>query len=345
MAEGIISVQCKCGKRLKAPQAAVGRKAKCPNCGNVMVVEPPKPDPVENEIDDALYDLAGQEASAGKQAAAAGGANCPSCYQPMSPGAVVCTSCGYDTRTGRKLGTETPAASAGAAHPSAEGMRYPPGLTTKVEVAKPKPSGSLLIGTIASAVLASVGALIWFGIAKGTGYEIGWIAWGVGIAAGIGMMGGYNGHSVHSGAIAAAIAVGGILLGKFMVFQWVVMPMFTKMLDSAVQEHGDQTLVVYVARREMTKKKIDPENANEAQWDKFRAEAEKSIAKMDAKTKAAESEKAKAAINQMSHDALDQIDTTALFWKTTFSPVDIVFVVIAVASAFKVATFGGEAEG
>jgi NAD-dependent DNA ligase len=33
---GSISVQCKCGKRLKAPQAAVGRKAKCPNCGNVV---------------------------------------------------------------------------------------------------------------------------------------------------------------------------------------------------------------------------------------------------------------------------------------------------------------------
>ena len=34
-----ISVECPCGKRLKAPATAVGRKAKCPSCGQEFQVD------------------------------------------------------------------------------------------------------------------------------------------------------------------------------------------------------------------------------------------------------------------------------------------------------------------
>ena len=34
-----ISVQCKCGKTLKVDEKHRGKKAKCPACGNVLVVE------------------------------------------------------------------------------------------------------------------------------------------------------------------------------------------------------------------------------------------------------------------------------------------------------------------
>ena len=60
-----ISVQCACGKKLKAPASAVGRKAKCPACGNVLTIEPPPPPPpAEDDPLGALYDLADAEKDA-----------------------------------------------------------------------------------------------------------------------------------------------------------------------------------------------------------------------------------------------------------------------------------------
>src|SRR5436309_9190344 len=35
---GQLTVQCSCGKKLKAPASAVGKRAKCPGCGNVLTI-------------------------------------------------------------------------------------------------------------------------------------------------------------------------------------------------------------------------------------------------------------------------------------------------------------------
>ncbi len=42
-----VVVECECGKKLRAPDDAVGRRAKCPACGSVMVIAAPEPLPVE----------------------------------------------------------------------------------------------------------------------------------------------------------------------------------------------------------------------------------------------------------------------------------------------------------
>src|SRR5437879_2101680 len=110
MPEGVeqISVVCTCGKKLKAPASAVGKKAKCPKCGMVLTVSAPVPTPaaVEEDLDAGLYDLAGEgEQSAKPQAntsmAAATGAAVPACLncqEAMIRGAVVCPKCGWDLR-------------------------------------------------------------------------------------------------------------------------------------------------------------------------------------------------------------------------------------------------------
>lgn len=38
--EGILTVRCSCGKKLKAPADSVGKKARCPACGSVMRLLP-----------------------------------------------------------------------------------------------------------------------------------------------------------------------------------------------------------------------------------------------------------------------------------------------------------------
>ena len=54
-----ISVKCVCGKKLKAPASAAGRKARCPKCGNVMTLEAPQLE----EVFDPAYELGEQEQS------------------------------------------------------------------------------------------------------------------------------------------------------------------------------------------------------------------------------------------------------------------------------------------
>ena len=82
-----IKVTCTCGKTMKAPAAAMGKKAKCPGCGAIVLI--------------------GAGGSAAPVAPAAAPANaCPNCASPMPQGAVLCINCGYDTRTGKKFTTE-----------------------------------------------------------------------------------------------------------------------------------------------------------------------------------------------------------------------------------------------
>ena len=41
-----ITVSCSCGRRLKAPDKLLGKKAKCPDCGKVLLIEAEQtPDP------------------------------------------------------------------------------------------------------------------------------------------------------------------------------------------------------------------------------------------------------------------------------------------------------------
>jgi hypothetical protein len=57
-----------------------------------------------------------------------------------------------------------------------------------------------------------------------TGYEIAYIAWGVGLAAGFGMVIGVRGQHELSGMVASAIAVGGICAAKFMIYSAFTSP-------------------------------------------------------------------------------------------------------------------------
>jgi len=67
---------------------------------------------------------------------------------------------------------------------------------------------------IAGCVAAVIGGLIWGGISKATGYEIGWIAIGIGFLCGIAVRSIGKGHGPQFQITAAATALGGIAVGK-----------------------------------------------------------------------------------------------------------------------------------
>jgi hypothetical protein len=53
-----ITVICSCGKKLKAPANAVGRKARCKACGSILVIQKPEPVGLGSEIDIPLDEVA-----------------------------------------------------------------------------------------------------------------------------------------------------------------------------------------------------------------------------------------------------------------------------------------------
>src|SRR5437867_2133715 len=133
---GQLTVQCSCGKRLKAPASAVGKRAKCPACGNVLTISAAAPSPaapsqakpaarkpaaigpapvapppaaadqgvgLDHDDLDGLYALAASEQAAAASQAVDDSPRCPGCASPMQIGAVLCTNCGFDTRTSKRV--------------------------------------------------------------------------------------------------------------------------------------------------------------------------------------------------------------------------------------------------
>lgn len=79
--------------------------------------------------------------------------------------------------------------------------------------------GAIVGGVIAGAI----GALVWAGIAYFTGYEVGWVAWGVGGLVGLGVVLGNSGErSPQAGVLAVVITVLALLAAKYTTVQLVL---------------------------------------------------------------------------------------------------------------------------
>jgi hypothetical protein len=130
---------------------------------------------------------------------------CPSCRVPLATGAVICVACGYDVRKGAKLATKK----------GADAEDDAPAKKASV-------AASFGRGVLYSVIGAAIGAAIWAGVAIGTHYEIGWIAWGLGALAGAGMaLGHEDKDGTAAGITAAGISLAGILAAKFIIYQYL----------------------------------------------------------------------------------------------------------------------------
>jgi hypothetical protein len=200
----------------RAPAAiATARIQAAPrNTPATSAVSRPSRSPATIPADDdglgALYDLAQQANSAAPPPAAV---RCPQCASALDDGAVLCTNCGFDTRTGKNL------ARAAAAAPAPSTLPY----ATPKKPSKPvdymAPQGSLVVGTAVSAAFALAASIVWILFAWFTGLAIGYIAILIGVAAGLGMRIGQKGFSGAGGFAASALTLFAILLAKFIVLR------------------------------------------------------------------------------------------------------------------------------
>lgn len=94
-----------CGKSYKWKLQLAGKKVKC-KCGHIMAAPAEEPIAGEPEIDlDGLYELAAEEKKATRrQREEPVGFRCPACHSDLSIGAVVCTGCGFNLKTGSRGG-------------------------------------------------------------------------------------------------------------------------------------------------------------------------------------------------------------------------------------------------
>lgn len=245
----MISVMCSCGKKLKAPASAVGRKAKCPKCNNIVTITAPPP-PAEDEDDPfgAMYDLAAEGEQQVKVAEAA--PRCPGCARPLAAGAVLCTNCGYDTRKGKSVAPKA-AAIASPSAPAGGGTRYDPAKAAAAKAAlansskggvdKMAPQGSYFKGLGACIGGAAVGGVVWFMIAYFTGYELYIASMLIAVGAGLGMQWGHEGYSNLGGLTAAGVTLVTLIIARVAVVLALIVPMMkADLVSKAAEKQADK---------------------------------------------------------------------------------------------------------
>jgi len=240
----VIKFRCEdCGQKMGVPEKYAGRAVKCTKCGHgvnvpeLEPVEPPEIDPSElvevgsadepfddydleealadggghpGDADDlgALAELGGDPmesepvAASQASAAATGGGNCGKCGSPVGPEAVICVQCGNNLKLGVNVKTIARAkATAGFA-------------------------GKTMYAVIGGAVVACVAGGIWGGIAIGTGYEIGWVAWGIGALVGFAVAAMAQRQDSDIGIAAVGLSILGLVVGKAIIVQWMLSPAY-----------------------------------------------------------------------------------------------------------------------
>ncbi len=214
-----------CQKKYRVKDELAGKAAKCSKCNERFKVPTPAAalEPLDELTDgNSLGDWFDDELSASKSMTAAtaspsaspaksptpkssGSNECSACGSRLTPGAVICVACGFDLRSGKQHETkkvleddETPSKRKAAASQTA----------------------SLARGALFSAIGAALGAAVWAAVAIGLDVQLGWIAWGLGFAAGAGMA---IGHEDKDGTVAGIVAGGisilGIVGAKFYLYK------------------------------------------------------------------------------------------------------------------------------
>jgi len=217
----------KCKEKYRVKDKLAGKSAKCAKCNQRIKIPIPVPvaSAIEPELGSLLDEEFAAEAARGpvvQQATTDRPATkqCTSCGAPLSEIAILCTVCGFDLRSGKKLSPKKDSKSR-----VRSASRY---------------SASLARGALFSAIGAALGAAVWGGVVLAFDYEIGWIAWGLGFVAGLGMaMGHEDEDGTLAGIVAAGISILGILAAKFIVFEHIKSQIAK--LGISLEELGEET--------------------------------------------------------------------------------------------------------
>ena len=198
---------------------------------------------------------------------------------------------------------------------------------------------------LAAGILGGVaGAVLWGLIAAFTGYEIGWIAWGIGALVGAGVAWGTEGGTVP-GVMAVVISVLAILGGKFVALE-IMMNKEAKEVVS-LADTSEEYLISWLADVMVFRMQeagqsvswpagVDPDNAQKEAdyppevWAKAKS-AWEAMSDEDKQAFKADVQKQVAAnLDQLSGEMREK------GFIASFGGIDIIFFLLAIATAFKI---------
>ena len=295
-----------------------------------------------DEVDQARQsgvDLTGKPLQA---SAPEGSARCPSCKATIAENAVLCVACGYNLKSGTKL--------SGAKLSKPKTMR-------KKTASSGGPSFlTLLRGTIFSLIGAMLGAFVWVVVALFFGLSIGWIAWGLGALAGVGMsLGHEDDDGTVAGIIAGVCALFGLLAAKGVIFGIVMLPLLmTDFVESGavweVDENSDMEFVrAGLANHLMTEQLGGVDAIEEMDDETYVQLSEEALQQAEDRVAAMSDEEVVVAFNEQQQRVLSDlremedeykkeagIGDAPGFFATMFGPIDGIFILLALATAFKI---------
>ena len=345
-----------CGQRYRVKDEFAGKSTKCTKCKAAMKVPLPPPPELDEPSAD-LSSLLDDELAAPAKAPPPPPttATCPSCQAPLPSGAVLCIACGYDLVEKKRRVAKS---SSGKGGKKSKGPR--------------STSMILLRGTAISAVGAVLGAIVWAMVAVVTGFQIGWVAWGVGAAAGGGMS--YGADEIEDGTfpgiIAAFMALGGITLGKVLILLWFLIPLLNQARDGedeGIVEIQRQIVAAKMVRDSYKQRGINPAAVDESTRDKDLDIALASLESLSPQEIERRHDEALAALGNEPNPALaqrgvavesvaddaaprprplvvhipaaapqgDRPSSIGIFFRTMFGPIDAVFILLAFFTAYK----------
>lgn len=196
---------------------------------------------------------------------------------------------------------------------------------------------------VAGVVGGLIGAAIWAGITYATGYEIGWIAWGIGFLVGLAVRMGAGDENLGAapGVTAAVVAVLAILVGKYAAASLLVdkhMPNLGDVDPTAVISGFADTIIGerQAAGKEVTwppgKNADNAEQPGDYPADVWQ-EANQKWTDLGAVGQQKLRDERKAVMKELIGVLKGNIAWEA--FKGSFSPVDIVFFLLTLATAYK----------
>ncbi len=305
-----------CGQKLGVPDAYGGKRVKCSGCGEPVAV--PAAVAASGEAlgpgdEVAALEPAGAPALVARAAAQPGGSErvCPKCGAACGASAALCTRCGHSFKFGVNVQTVARARTAASF------------------------TGRTTFAIVGGAIAAGLGAALWAGVVIGTGYEIGWVAWGVGLLVGLVVAGVARSTSPGVGLAAAGLALAGLLLGKLLIFQWGAPAIATQEIEASAAMMRQAVAVQMVEAGEATEELIAAVGGMS-----FGGEVDDgAFAPVDAKLAAMSGDERHRAAEHLAAAVLDAIPMGERV-QMQLSPFDLLWGFLAVGTAFKIGAGG-----
>ena len=309
-----MEINCQnCGQNYEVTHEHAGMEFECSKCRAAITVPADLFAPDEIPASKPAVTPAQDEFSSSKPVSG----TCPKCGSELKPGAILCIECGHNLKLGMNAKT----------------------------VATAKKAGSFGIAVAIAAGTAVVSALIWAGIAIAINMEIGYVAWGIGLAVGGSVIVMTDERSARLGTVAVLLAIGSIFLGKMLYVSYGLDKAIKKEIKNDPEALADILFFDMVRKQEFDTKYLDwmeknGENKQEA-FDKAPKEIQKLIQSEDDKferrlksLKPDEKERlyqvgAEQWLAGISYS--DRLKATCSFW-------DILWVLLAISSAWKMAS-------